>query len=348
MRIPKAARTIGIATAVVAIAGLAFALGALVTGTLFTGTRTLQMGGTEQSVPPMAASTGAPQRMDIATESYSADMAAKGSADSYAGNDAAGSPGVATGVMIIRNSNLDMRVDKIESALEKVRAAVRTHDATITDLTITAGSEGGPRPLDMGSGPEYDTPASAYMTIRVQASRLDALESALAKTGTLVSQSGSSSDVTQQHIDMTARLDNLKAQEKRLRGFFDRATKVSDLIEVERELSRVRSEIESLQGQVDYLERQAAMSTLTLSLTERGPVVQPSGVDWGFVDAVRKGIQGAAALLTGFITLAIAILPLTLLVTVVWLAFRAVRSRRGRTGQDESATDENSSGDGDR
>ncbi len=144
----------------------------------------------------------------------------------------------------------------------------------------------------------------------------------------MLSQSVTASDVTEQYIDLSARLKNLKAEEVRLRSFLNQTDKVSELLQVERELARVRGEIESTQAQVDYLERQAARATLVVSLSEPGPVVRPQGDDWGFSAAITRGVQAAVALLTTLVTGLIAIAPLVLLGVAIWLIVRAIRKRR--------------------
>jgi hypothetical protein len=145
--------------------------------------------------------------------------------------------------------------------------------------------------------------------------------------------------VTQEHIDLSARLKNLRAQEARLRTFFNEATKVSELLAIENELARVRGEIEAMQAQLDYLDRQVARATLTVTLTEPGPVVRPSSGDWGFLDAITRGVQGAARVLTTLITVLIALAPVIVLALLAWLVFRAAKRRReGRTKHEAAET----------
>ena len=163
------------------------------------------------------------------------------------------------------------------------------------------------------------------MTLRVPAEKLASVEAEAAKLGKVLSQSASEDDVTQQHIDLEARLKNLQAEEVRLRGFLDQATKVTEMLEVERELSRVRGEIESMQAQIAYLEQQAAMATLTLALSAPGSLVQPSGGTWGFGTAITTGVQAAAAVIKTLIVLIIALSPVLLVVAIVVLVWRSRR-----------------------
>ena len=109
----------------------------------------------------------------------------------------------------------------------------------------------------------------------------------VAKLGAITYQSEATSDVTQEHVDLSARLENLRAQEARLREFFAAAKDVKEMLAVEQELGRVRGDIESLDAQVTHLERQAAMATVSVELTEPRAVVRPEGSSWGFTEAMK-------------------------------------------------------------
>jgi hypothetical protein len=322
VRIAGTVRTALLVLAVLVIGGLAFTLGSMVTGQR-------QATGSAGSGGAVAPGTfGASQPPASTQDLKAADEAALSSPEASRSGVKGAGDALTAGVdaMVIRNANLDLRVDKVESALDAIRAAARRHGATITDLSVSGGNDGGPRPL--AESDAFPTPASASVVLRVDAAKLDALEADVSKVGKVLSQGASASDVTQQYVDLSARLDNLKAEEARLRSFTAKATKVSDLLEIERELARVRGDIEAMQAQVDYLKQQTARATLTVSLTEPGPIVQPGGNDWGFSDAIRRGIQGAATLLTGLITLLLALMPILVPAAIVWLVVRARRRRK--------------------
>jgi len=237
----------------------------------------------------------------------------------------------ATGIdrLVIKTASMSVEVDEIERALRQLRVAIARNDGEVSELSLDAGSGGPDKPLPLTEGTSANlTPATAYVTIKVPAAKLDSLQRDVAKLGTVLNESAQSSDVTEQAIDLNARLTNLRAEEARLRTFFNDATKVSDLLAVERELARVRGEIESIDAQLTYLKRQAARSTLTVTLSEPSPVVSPAGPSWGFSAAVTNGIRGAVAVVNTFVTAIIALLPLAALVLVVWLIARPIARRR--------------------
>jgi len=266
---------------------------------------------------------------------------AAGSADALGERDvAAVATPAPSEALVISNAAMSLRVEEMDAALAKVRAAASANGADVTELSVYAGEEvPSPQPLVEGGAGSYDAPATASITLRVAADKLRALEDDISKVGKVLSQSVSASDVTEEYVDLSARLKNLKAEEVRLRTFLNRTDKVSELLQVERELARVRGEIESTQAQVDYLERQAAKATLVISLSEPGPVVRPQGDDWGFTAAITRGIQAAAALLTTLVSGLIALAPLGLLGVAIWLVVRAIRKRRHTREADAPSTD---------
>ena len=206
----------------------------------------------------------------------------------------------------------------------------RGSGSQISELNVQTGDGGAGGPVPMGEGPISPDAqsSSAQVTLRVPADKLASVEAQAAKLGKVLSQSAAQSDVTQQHVDLTARLRNLQAEEVRLRGFLDKAVTVSQMLEVERELSRVRGEIEAMQAQIAYLDQQAAMATLSLALSAPGALVQPAGGTWGFSTAVTAGFQAAAAVIRTLIVMIIALSPLLLVVAVVVLIWRSRRRRR--------------------
>lgn len=230
--------------------------------------------------------------------------------------------------MVIRTSNMELRVTDVDKAVEGVRTAARRFSADISDLSMVTGDT---RVLAAQTGAqdiESRGPATAYITLRVPAEKLDALELDIAALGAVLTRSSNANDVTEQAVDLDARLKNLRAEEARLRDFLERTNKVSELLQVERELSRVRGEIESMDAQLTYLKRQAARSSLTVTLTEPGPVVQPVGATWGLREAITRGIQAAASLVTTLVTLAIPLAVLTVLVLLIALPLRLIVRRR--------------------
>lgn len=241
---------------------------------------------------------------------------------------------VATGVaeadrLIIRTKTLRLEVESTADAVDEIRALAKDHSAVVTDMQVATDTEEWLYRYDeYGAVVGDGTALRGWITVRVPADTFEAFIDAASDLGTVKYQSEAADDVTQEHVDLTARLENLRAEEARLREFFDAAENVTEMLAIEQELARVRGEIESLDAQVKYLERQAAMATVTIELTEDKPVVRPEGESWGFVEAITDGIRGAAQVLTFALTLIIATAPLWIAGLIIFFVVRAIVRRR--------------------
>ena len=230
--------------------------------------------------------------------------------------------------MVIRTKTLRLEVESTAEALDKVIELTRTYKGTVSTMEVaTNNDEWIYRYDETGDG----TALRGWVTVRIPTDEYEAFVEMVSDVGAVKFQAEASSDVTQEYVDLSARLENLRAQEVRLREFFEAATDVEDMLAVEAELGRVRGDIESLDAQVKYLERQAAMATITVELTEPSAVVRPDGQSWGFVDAVTNGVRSATTLLTGLLTLVIAASPLWIAALVLFFPIRAwLRRRRAK------------------
>ena len=118
---------------------------------------------------------------------------------------------------------------------------------------------------------------SAAFTLRVPENALDATLDSLATLGRVASRTVSAEDVTEEAIDLDARLQSLLASRDRLRKLQESATSVADVVAVERELGRVQGEVDSLEGRLKFLRSSAALATVELSIRQK-IVLGPLGI----------------------------------------------------------------------
>jgi Flp pilus assembly protein TadB len=193
-----------------------------------------------------------------------------------------------------------------------------------------------PVPMEGGSAPQTSSgPLRAYVTVRVPSAKYAAFVADAAKLGTVITESESSDDVTQQHVDMVARLGNLDAEQKRLRQLFAKANTVKDMLAVEQELTRVQGDIESMKAQINYLENQAAMATVTLELSEPKAIAAPAGTDWGVQTALTNSIRAFVNTMNVLIIVLGPVLALLVFVglpaaLIAWFVLRRVKRHRDR------------------
>lgn len=114
-----------------------------------------------------------------------------------------------------------------------------------------------------------------HLSLRVPSSDLEAALDNLGGLGEVTHREIASQDVTEQQIDLQARLENLRTLRDRLRELLDRADTVKDILEVQRELTRVQSELDSLTRRLESLNSRVAMASIQLELKRKvtlGPV----------------------------------------------------------------------------
>ena len=117
---------------------------------------------------------------------------------------------------------------------------------------------------------------SASFTLRVPEASLDGVLDSLGTLGRVASHTVSAEDVTEESIDLDARLQALIAERDRLKQLLDRATTISEVMTVEREVARVQGEVDSLAGRLKQLRNSAAMASVELSI-RRKVVLGPLG-----------------------------------------------------------------------
>lgn len=119
--------------------------------------------------------------------------------------------------------------------------------------------------------------ASAHMTVKVPADKLNGLKDSLISWGKLLDQRTIANDITNQYYDSQGRLQTLEAEEKRYLEILNQAKTVDDVLKVENALSNIRQQIEQLKGQLKLWNNQVDYSTVNLQLvTYSSPNVEIS------------------------------------------------------------------------
>ncbi|OPY29341.1 MAG: hypothetical protein A4E28_00939 [Methanocella sp. PtaU1.Bin125] len=182
---------------------------------------------------------------------------------------------------------------------------------------------------------------TATVTIKVPSSAYESTITEIKKLGTVKSDRSTGTDVTGRYVDLEARLNNLKSTESRLVAIMDKANNVSDILAVEKELSRVRGDIESYQAQMNTLKNQIDFSTITVTVTEPQPVV---AYDWGIGEAFSEGVHMFVAVIGVLIVLTGILIPLALYVVliaaVLYLLYRLALYAYRRWGKKKMSVEE--------
>lgn len=178
------------------------------------------------------------------------------------------------------------------------------------------------------------------MTLRVPAASLEEVLEAIRTVATRVErQSMAVEDVTARYVDLDARVRTLRRAEEELEALLgesrSRGAKAEEILAVYREVTQIRSQRESLEGQLRALSRQVDLSTIQLRLTPQASAQPLTGTPWRPGETFHDAVRSLLTALRGFADVAIyavvVLLPVLLLLALpVWALYRLARWRRGR------------------
>jgi hypothetical protein len=207
--------------------------------------------------------------------------------------------------MVIRTGQASIEVDSLEQAVAHVRLLAGRIGGYVANTTMQTG-RGQLR--------------SASLEVKVPADRFDDGLGGLVGLGKLESVNVNAEDVGEEFTDVTARMGNARRLEARLIDLLaTRTGKLKDVLDVERELARVREEIDRYEGRLRYLRAHAALSTLTIYVHEPLPVVGRAGssvIGEAFKQAWRNFVGLVAAMIR---SLGI-VIPAAVLVVALWVS----------------------------
>lgn len=238
---------------------------------------------------------------------------ASGSADSTATGAAITDSAPKPPSMIIRNGSASVQVDSLERAVAAVQQLATAYGGFVGNTSLSAG--------------EYQV-RSATLELKIPVARFDAALNGLAPIGKVESVSTTAEDVGEEFVDVTARAANAKRLEDRLVDLLaTRTGKLEDVLAVERELARVREEIERYEGRLRFLKTRVAMSTLTITVHERAPLVSATPGQNVILEAFKNAWRNFVGFVAGGISLLGIIIPLGALVVAAFFVWRRLRGR---------------------
>jgi hypothetical protein len=268
---------------------------------------------TERALPTVAHERrlAVPAAADMAQEAPAALAAVSGSEKD--GNAASISLPGATDILpnlIIRSGTASLQVDSLEHAIALVRALARRVGGFVGSSTAQAGK-----------GQLH----SAMLEIRMPAEHFEDTVDGLRMIGRIETVNVTAEDVGEEYVDVQARMTNDRRLEARLIDLLAHRTgKLADVLDVERELARVREEIERYEGRLRYLRSRAAVSTLSLTVHEPIPVVD-EGSPGVMGEAVRDAWRNFITVVAFLIQSLGVVVPLAVCALAGWLAFKRFR-----------------------
>lgn len=218
---------------------------------------------------------------------------------------------VAQSRMMIYTADLRLRVRSVDSSHTHIMALLSRYNAYMTSDNRTS----------------FSGQIENSVTIRVAQAQFNSLLERVLKEAVYIDKKEiNASDVTQEFVDLEARLKSRQLAEEQYREILKRATKISDILEVQKHLNEIRETIEAAQGRMKYLQSQAAYSTINIVLYETEKAVAPPEETFAgrLSAALSTGWGGLQTLVIGFLS----IWPFWILAAlVVYVLVRFMRRR---------------------
>jgi hypothetical protein len=227
---------------------------------------------------------------------------------------------------IIYTGSVALRTDDLDAAEKKLDEMVKQFNGYLGSAS-RSGTKGSQR--------------SGSWTIRIPSTGYGSFVKAISTIGELESSSQEAQDVSEEFYDVQARLKNKKVEEARLVELLQKATgKLTEVLQVEKEISRIREEIEQIEGRLRFLTNQTDLSTITVTINEVkefrpvGPPSLSTDVKRAFTESVGQLGDVARGILIGVI----AILPWAVLPGLV-VGFLLIRARSAKAAELRSKDD---------
>lgn len=219
---------------------------------------------------------------------------------------------------LIQNVNLTLQVEDVNMASQKIRMITEQNRGFIQDSRVWDGSQS----------------RLGYMTVRIPSEKLSQVQQEIEALGNVKDVHTGSQDVTEEYVDREARLRNLQRQEDRYLEILAGAKTTEDVLRVEKELVRVREQIEILTGQLKFLDHQVNYATIYIQLQETKGIAEVTKPSFAkAIESAKTATQNSINMILTAITMLIIaggyLLPLIpVIVLVGYVYYRWNRKRK--------------------
>lgn len=221
---------------------------------------------------------------------------------------------------IIYEADITLQVRDFSAAETAISVRVRELGGYLADVTLHHGTA---------------AQRSGRWVVRIPVARFDLFLAGISQLGTVESRSQTAQDVTEEYVDLEARIANKQRLEERVLALLaDPQGAISDVIEVERELARVREEVERMEGRRRYLANRTELTTVTVMVREQqdDPPPETPALLARMLQAWNASLLALRSVAERMLVAAAAALPWIaavsiILAPVVWYALRASRRR---------------------
>ena len=223
-------------------------------------------------------------------------------------------PGPATAAMVIRTGEAFVEVEKVDPAILKIRELAAQVGGYIANSSISGGRE---------------QIRQATVELKIPSTKYEQAVGSLSTIGKVETVTSTAQDVGEEFVDVTARVNNSRKLEERLISLLaNRTGKLDEVLRVERELARVREEIERYEGRLRYLSSRVAMSTLTITVHEPAPILGNNPGENPIAAAFRRAWRNFVGVVAASIAALGVLIPLAILALLGWAGYRRWKRRQ--------------------
>lgn len=216
--------------------------------------------------------------------------------------------------MLIRTGSASIEVSKLDPAIIALRQLAAKLGGYVANSSISGGR---------------DQVRSATLELKIPAAKYDQAVGDIGDIGKVESVNTTAEDVGEEYVDITARVTNSKRLEERLVTLLSTRTgKLEDVLAVERELARVREEIERYEGRLRFLRTRAAVSTLSVTVHEPFPILGQRPGENPIASAVKQAWRNFVGFIAWLIASLGVLVPAGGLLALGWYIFKRVRAKR--------------------
>lgn len=228
---------------------------------------------------------------------------------------------------IIYTATVAMNTNDFPQTVAKLNAAVKGSNGYIAETNVES---------------EVGSPKSGTWKVRIPAEKFESFMASLGSIGEISTSTTSSQDVSEEFYDVAARLKNKRLEEDRLLQILRSSTgKLQEILTLEKEISRVREDIERIEGRLRFLTNQTDLTTVTITVHELQMLKHPDAPTFG-TQLQRTLIDSLVALsevAKGLLLALVGLLPWAVIGAGIGLPFFYVsRKRREQRNARERAT----------
>ena len=220
---------------------------------------------------------------------------------------------------VIRNGDLQLECSQPDEAQQRITLIVQNHGGFVVESQLSM------------SDVKINARDIVQMNVRVPAEKFtETVDQIKAASGRIIQETVKGEDVTEEFIDIDARLKAKKALEQQIMEIMKQSNNLAETLNFHRQLADVRAEVEKIEGRKRFLDNQASLSTIKIQLqTPAAFTTNSSGFFYRLSESFGEGLETALNFILGLVTFLVAIFPQVVLVGLPgYLIVRAALRKR--------------------